>query len=82
MAIPAVLGGLLKAGAGAARVGAKGMITSAVSNAGRKGAKNKIKAGSALVRRDGGGSGKGLQGRLTLPIHGRLSGSQVTVTNT
>ena len=59
MAIPAVLGGLLKAGAGAARVGAKGMITSAVSNAGRKGAKNKIKAGSALVRRDGGGSGKG-----------------------
>ncbi len=59
MAIPAVLGGLLKAGAGAARVGAKGMITSAVSNVGKKGAKNKIKAGSALVRRDGGGSGKG-----------------------
>ena len=84
MAIPAVLGGLLKVGAGTARAGIRGAAKagarSMIRGVANKGANSKIKdskikVGSALVRRDGGGGGRG----AIVPMSKSISGSSSSI---
>ena len=79
MAIPAVLGGLLKVGAGTARAGIRGAAKagarSMIRGVANKRANSKIKVGSALVRRDGGGG----RGGAIVPMSRSISDSSSSI---